>query len=154
MLGLRSRQSIRSSWDPHAESLREEFARIIGLSDIQLVPNFEANSEFISSRLKSNEDGSSGQQDYLERIGEVTKWYFDGLKDYLISSKFDKDDMLQEALQEAISSRVIGLRIVEKLEQKTYNETVFSDGGMWMQAAGRDWPCNVSDVGSTIMDLL
>lgn len=99
--------------------------------------------------------------------------YRDGFKYQIERQGFKGDDMLQEGFVEGVPSKKIAIRVVEKTKNGSYNEVVLEDGVVYLQVwlfvsppgtrllthpffktTPENWWCNVSDVGSGLLDLL
>ena len=59
--------------------------------------------------------------------------YFEGAEYILKYQKFGEDDMLQEGFNEAVEKGEIAIRIVDKLNAGSYNESVIEDGVLYLQ---------------------
>lgn len=106
------------------KDVQEKLNKILG-QDISIVPNFEANFE----KLKSKASTDSNWED---NFGNFHFLYFEGLVSQLQYDKFGEDDMLQEALLEAMEKRAVHFRIVDQTK-RSYNETVIEDGILYLQ---------------------
>jgi hypothetical protein len=93
-------------------------------------------------------------QRFEDVLGSRTIEYLESLPSALERDGFDKDDMLQEALQEAVSTKTVAVRLVEKLERNTYNETVIQDGKLYLQTVPKNWSVNTDQIANGIIDLL
>lgn len=65
--------------------------------------------------LKAHKDELSNAT-YLDRLPEFIKFYWSGALSGIGWKKFDKDDMLQEAFNEAADKGVIRFEVVDKIE--------------------------------------
>jgi hypothetical protein len=119
-----ARASIRNNYEPNMKDVQEKLNKILG-QDITIVPNFEANFE----KLKSKASTDSNWED---NFGHFHFSYFEGLVSQLQYDKFGEDDMLQEALLEAMEKRAVHFRIVDETK-RSYNETVIEDGILYLQ---------------------
>ncbi|KAF5655966.1 hypothetical protein FHETE_11113 [Fusarium heterosporum] len=140
-----ARTSIRNDYEPHIKEVQEELNKILG-QDVAVVPNFEANFE----KLKGDTDADSSWE---RNFGSAHLSYFTSLVSQLKYDKFSEDDMLQEALLEAIEKRAVHFRVVDKTT-RSYNETVVEDGVLYLQTAPKDFYCNVDQISSDLMNIL
>ncbi|KAM0342212.1 hypothetical protein ACHAPQ_000196 [Fusarium lateritium] len=140
-----ARASIRNSYEPNMKDVQEKLNKILG-QDITIVPNFEANFE----KLKSKASSDSNWED---NFGNFHFLYFEALVSQLQYDKFGKDDMLQEALLEAMEKRAVHFRVVDQTK-RSYNETVIEDGILYLQAPPAEFGTNISQVASDLMNIL
>lgn len=125
-----ARSSIEKEWDQELERTKRTFANILQ-TDVTLDPNFQQTYD----ALKAASDGSDDDR-WETNIGNFTRFYFEGLADGLKSQKFDSDEMMREAILEALEKATISFRVVDKEKmKKLYNECVFEDGVLYMQAS-------------------
>ncbi|KAM0250301.1 hypothetical protein ACHAP5_002360 [Fusarium lateritium] len=140
-----ARASIRNSYEPNMKDIQEKLNKILG-QDITIVPNFEANFE----KLKSK---SSSDSKWEDNFGNFHFLYFEALVSQLQYDKFGEDDMLQEALLEAMEKRAVHFRVVDETK-RSYNETVVEDGILYLQAPPTEFGTNISQVASDLMNIL
>ncbi|EXJ60291.1 hypothetical protein A1O7_04443 [Cladophialophora yegresii CBS 114405] len=145
---INARQSVRGSYDPEIGALQKAIGELVRVPDIKLNPDFEKNAAVLIQA------GDKVRSDWDKVLGGATLAYFDGLKYQLERAGFKDDDMLQEGFQEGISKNEIAFRVVEKLENSSYHETLVEDGVLVMQTTPEHFWTNTSDVGSNILDLL
>lgn len=62
--------------------------------------------------------------------------------------------MLQEGFREAVERNEIAVRVVEKLERRTYNECAVEGGVVVLKTVPVYWGTNVGQAGEGVMDLL
>jgi len=141
------RDSIRKIYDAQIGEVKDEIAKIVGSSDFTLDPNWLANYK----AMKAYKDQSSWQE---KNFGEVALEYFKGLQSQLEYQKFRDDEMMQEGLWDAVDERTFQLRIVDKLEKGSYNETVIKAGVAYIQTTPNYWYTNVSDACYGLAELL
>lgn len=75
------------------------------------MPDLEKNYAY----LKANKSKISNP-DYMDRLPQTIKSYFDGVVSAAGWKKFETDEMLRDAFNEAAEKGVIRFVIVEKLE--------------------------------------
>lgn len=125
-----ARTSIETEWDREAERVNKTFSEILQ-KDIKLEPGFQQTYDAIKAAKAGSDDGH-----WETNIGNFTRFYYEALADSLRSQKFDVDDMMREALLEALEKETISFRIVEEGKMKAlYNECVFEDGVLYMQVS-------------------
>ncbi|KAJ7638124.1 hypothetical protein B0H17DRAFT_1216831 [Mycena rosella] len=142
---LQAKNSIENDYNDQIGDLQKEIGQITGMADVVLDPNFEENYE----ALKALPDTK-----WQANFGKVHFSYFNGLKSQLESQGFKKDDMLQEGLQEALTSKTFKIRIVKKTTNDKTNEIVIDDGVAYLQTTAERWWYNVNDMGAGIVKLL
>ncbi|KIW76401.1 hypothetical protein Z517_11147 [Fonsecaea pedrosoi CBS 271.37] len=126
---INARQSVRESYDPKIGDLQQAIGSLVGVPDILLNANFEANAAVLAAA------GAQVRADWDRILGRVSLDYFDGLKYQLERAGFKDDDMLQEGFQEAVTKREILLRVVDKLQKGTYHEVLVEDGVLVIQVS-------------------
>jgi hypothetical protein len=127
-LNIIARNAIRDNYDPKIEALRESIARLVGVPNIKLDPNWDNNAaELLKHAEKSNTTG------WDQNIASATYSYFEGVRDQLERQGFKGDDMLQEGFQEGVSKGEICVRVVDKLVKGYYNEVVIENGVLYVQ---------------------
>lgn len=62
--------------------------------------------------------------------------------------------MLREGFEEIVDKNEISLVFVDKLEKRTYNETIIKDGTLYIQSTPKYWDTNLDDVGDKRVDEL
>lgn len=124
-----ARTSIDTEWEREAERTKKTFSEILQ-TDVTLDPNFQQTYD----ALKAAKDASD---DHWEtNIGNFTRFYFEALASSLKSQNFDSDEMMREALVEALEKGTIAFRVVEQGKMKAlYNECAFEDGVLYMQVS-------------------
>lgn len=152
-LNLMSRLNIRNEWNAKVESVRQGVGDMVGIDNIQFMPNFAQIAEEI--RKPDSFRSELELETELATIGQTALLYFKGLEDFLRKEGFSGDEMLQEAFREAVTAKTVGLRVVEKLESsKKWNEAVIHDGVLWLQCEPREWRTNPHQVAEGLMKLL
>ncbi|EXJ73839.1 uncharacterized protein A1O5_03601 [Cladophialophora psammophila CBS 110553] len=147
---INARQSVRESYDPQIGAMQKAIAALVGIPNIRLNGNFEANAAVLARAG----DGKI-RSDWDKVLGRASLEYFDGLKYQLERAGFQGDDMLQEGFQEAVSKGEILLRFVDKLNKGSgYHEVLIEDGVLVIQTTPEYFWTNVSDVGSEILEIL
>jgi hypothetical protein len=119
-----ARTSIRNSYNTHIEQIQQKLKGMLK-QEISLVPNFEANFE----KLNGSADADKGWE---RGFGSTHLAYFEGLATQLEYGKFGEDDMLQEALLEAVDKHAVHIRVVDQTK-RSYNEAVIEGGILYLQ---------------------
>jgi len=147
-LSFYSQQSIKSSYDPKIDAVQKELARLTGITDIKLTPNFEQN---VAVLAKNNASG-----DWRKEIGDASFRYFNALNEVLKDLKFGDDEMLREGFQEAITAKEVKLNVLEKLVSGgSYNEIDIDKSGVLnINSTVSYWGSYVSDPAKNIIDKL
>jgi hypothetical protein len=122
-LSFYARENINNEWEPQVESVQSQLKDILS-RDITVVPNFED----VYNKLKSTKESS----DFEQNIGLFVHLYFKALINELKSQKFDSDEMLQEALNEAVDKGEVHFRVVDSIKGD-YGEVVIDGGILYLQ---------------------
>ncbi|CRG85931.1 hypothetical protein PISL3812_02934 [Talaromyces islandicus] len=151
-LPFNTRKDIKENYESRVAGIESRLAQIIGVDKVAIVVDFQAiYAALLAYHGKDNQYSLQGFEDYL---GSRTIEYLESLPSALERDGFDKDDMLQEALQEAVSTNTVSVRLVDKLERKMYNETVIQDGKLYLQTVPKNWSVNADQIADGIVDLL
>ncbi|KAJ7760747.1 hypothetical protein DFH07DRAFT_430750 [Mycena maculata] len=142
---LRAKHSIENDYTDKIDDLRNEIAEITGIKDVVLDANFEENYKALC-------EAAEPPQQWQQNFGKVHFSYFNGLKGQLEMQGFKADEMLQEGLQEVVTSKTFKIRIVAKT--KDTNETVIEDGVVYLQTTANRWWYNANDMGTGLVKLL
>lgn len=129
-LPYNAKNSVEKGWTSKAEELRSSIADVLNNPDIKLTPNFEATFQKLTAAKAAG--ASLAVNEFDVSLGNFTAEYFSGLASYLKYKDFDKDDMLQEAFNEAVSKNEIAFRVVDSTKG-TYGECVIEDGVLFLQ---------------------
>ncbi|KAJ3570559.1 hypothetical protein NP233_g4323 [Leucocoprinus birnbaumii] len=146
-LAFEAKASITQNWKPECDDVRGALAEILDIQDIKLDPNFKDNYEKVSSE---KEDDNS----FKRSFGAATLAYFEGLKNWLESNKVKGDGMVQEAIRESLSEKIIKLRVVDKVKNGYYCGVAFQDGVLYLETTPTYWYTNTSDIAEKLIDLL
>ncbi|PPQ84754.1 hypothetical protein CVT24_002668 [Panaeolus cyanescens] len=142
---LKARHSIATDYNKEIDAVQAEIGSILKIPDITLEPNFEKNYVALSQK----------KEDWKGNFGRASLEYFrDGFKYQLERQGFKDDEMLQEGFAEGVPSKKIVIRVVEKTKNGSYNDTIVEEGVVYLQTTPDNWWCNVSDIGSGLLDLL
>ena len=152
-LDFNAKQSIKLHYDPKIGEIESQARTIMAMPSLKFNGNFEANFAKLAAHA-----AAGGQddlpRDWQQRFGEDTLKYFEGFVSAIEYAGFAKDDMLQEGFQEGVPKGVVELRVVDKLEKGSYNETVIDDGVAVMQTISKYWNTNTGEPARNLMDLL
>lgn len=121
-LSFHARKGIREDYEPDIASLQSDLKDILH-RDITLHPHFEE----VYEKLKQTKDGT----DFGHYLGAFILDYFRGLVSTLKWRKFDSDDMLQEALNEAMEKGDVHFRILDTVAGSS-GEAVIKDGKLYL----------------------
>jgi hypothetical protein len=140
-------------YDEKIGDVKARLEKITGAPSLTLTPNFE---EIYAKLVASEAAGNKLTRDWQKHFGTQVLSYFKELADGLNNAGFEKDDMMQEGFQEAVSKNEIVFRIVDKLERpgKTYNENIIHDGVLYLQTVTKYWWSNNSQIANNLVDLL
>lgn len=128
-----ARLGIRGDFDAKIETTRARIAELVARPDIKLNPNFEENFSKLLAESKVKKNGLN--RDWQEQFGGWTQKYFEGLASGLEWQKFEDDELLQEGFNEGVEKGEVVFRIVDKLQQGSYNECVIEDGVLYLQVS-------------------
>jgi len=142
---IQAKNSIENDYNDEIEEVTADIAKLTGISDIILDPNFEGNYKALLAKSDIS---------WQKNIGKVALAYMNGLKRQLELQKFGSDDMLQEGLAEVLTSKTFKIRIVPKTTKGQTNEIVIEDGVAYMQTTLDMWWYNASDMGKDLVNLL
>ena len=121
-----ARIGIKRQYDPEIGNVQAKIKSLLQ-QDITLDPNFDDSF----AKLKAASDKHSGWE---KSLGGLTLQYFQALAWRLEEREFESDDMLREAVVEAIESRTFKFRIVDEGQMKqSYNEVQIVDGVLHLQ---------------------
>lgn len=121
-----ARESIQTGWDSEIERTQKKLSEMLQI-DITLEPRFQE----VHVALKASSESPSHWE---TNLGNFSRFYFEALCSSLQSQKFDSDEMMREALVEAMEKKTVALRIVDEAKMTaSYNECVFEDGVLYMQ---------------------
>lgn len=151
-LPFNTRKDIKENYESRVAGIESRLAQIIGVDKIDVVVDFHAIYATLLAYYEKDKHYSL--QGFENVLGSRTIEYLESLPFALETDNFDKDDMLQEALQEAVSTKTIVVRLVDKLERNTYNETVIQDGKLYLQTVPKNWSVNTDQIANGIIDIL
>jgi len=146
-LSYAARYSIKTDYDSSIGALEKKVRDILKNEKIILEPGFEEQGKM----LKGSKDA---RDDWETNLGSFAVKYYEGLLDALEREKFADDEMLREGLEEAVPKGVVKLRLVEKLTNGGYNETVLEDGALIIQTTPEKWGTNIHYSCEKLVDLL
>lgn len=153
-LDFDAKRGIKKDYEPAIGNIRKKLQSVLGLPMLELHPNFERNFAAVAAYEASGKKSTIFPREWKKRLGMSTLEYFKYLLEQLETQGFGKDEMLQEGYQEVVDKNEIGLRVVDKLQKGTYNETVFENGVLYLQTVPEYWTSNMRDAGAKIVDML
>ncbi|OAA56119.1 hypothetical protein ISF_07717 [Cordyceps fumosorosea ARSEF 2679] len=143
-ISFETRLDIKQSYDDKIADVRTRINTALK-REYTLEPGFEAAYAKLSGT----------QAEFKENLGQFVFLYFEALAGGLVSQKFDSDDMMQEALNEAVESGKIAFRVVDKAQMKeTYSEAVIEDGVLYLQTSPDYYGSNIDHVWHKLVDQL
>jgi len=113
-LPISVRRSIAQYLDKEVPDMEKKLEKIFG-KPYTLEADVAKNYTF----LKAHKD-ELGDVTYLDRLPEFIKFYWGGVMSGIGWKKFESDDMLQEAFNEAAEKGVIRFEVVDKLEVSNF----------------------------------
>ncbi|PNP80932.1 hypothetical protein FNYG_05747 [Fusarium nygamai] len=143
-LSYYARKGIREDYKPDIAKVQSDLKDIL-LKDITLHPHFEE----VYEKLKQTKEGT----DFNQYLGAFILNYFRGLVSTLKWRKFNSDDILQEALNEAMEKGEVHFRILNTVAGSS-GEAAIKDGILYLQTSPNKWGSNINDISNNIMDLL
>ncbi|KAI0906489.1 hypothetical protein F4823DRAFT_627027 [Ustulina deusta] len=152
VMSFNARTSIRLEYDAKIDPIRERIAELVANPDIKLSPNFE--DSFAKLLAESKVKKTSLNKDWEGYVGGWTKSYFEGLVSQLQWQKFEDDELLQEGFNEVIEKGEVAFRIVDKLQNDSYNESVIEDGVLYLQTTPKTWGTNIDSTAQKLLDIL
>ena len=150
-LDFDAKAGIKKDYDPKIGGIKAAIQSVLGLPMLEIYPNFERNFAAISAWIAA---GHRGEREWQRTMGAETLRYFDCLADTLKDQGFAKDEMLQEGFQESVDKNEIGLRVVEKLQNGSFNECVIENGVLYLQTTPQWWTTNTRDGSKNLMNML
>lgn len=118
--------SIKKDYESKIAPIKEAISEQSGFSLDELV----LDPNFLECYKKLTEKSASF---YDQQFGAVAFEYYKGLQYQMDRLKFKGDDLMQEGLAEAVHKKTFKIRVVEKLEKGSCNETVIEDGVAYLQ---------------------
>ena len=121
------RSTIKQHYDPEIGAVQSKIAGMLKLDDLVLNPYSEDNAK----KLAKEPPYSEWRREYGTTLLHVFQQAAAGLEE----AKFGEDDMLREALVEALEKKEIGIRVVDKLTKSSKNEVVIEKGVLYLQVS-------------------
>jgi hypothetical protein len=143
------RAALLTEYNPKIDKYLKELREITHIPDLTLDPNWDENYALLAASAKANKF----EDDWDFRLPYVFASYWENLAWQMKSKKFDEDDMLYEAFQEACEKKLIQIKIVDKIES-SYNETEFKDGVLYIKSQPKSYGVNTSYIGNELVDQL
>ncbi|KAF4125993.1 hypothetical protein GMORB2_1239 [Geosmithia morbida] len=151
VLTHKAKISVENGFNSKVEDLRSSISDIVKNPDIKITVNFDETYQ----KLKTARDSgvSMAVDNFDENLGNLTAEYLASLAGSLKSKGFDKDEMLQEGFNEAISKGEIAFRVVDSIKGGS-GECAIEDGVLFLQCTPEKWGSNISDIANDLIDLL
>jgi hypothetical protein len=145
-MNLAARNGIKSNASA-LEAIQKEIATIVAVPTFVLKPNYEENYKILK-------ESKASPNKWDEQLGQITVSYFVAWKNSLVNQGFDKDDMLQEGLQEAVDKNEAAFNVAAKLKSGSYNNAYIENGVFVLECEIGQFGVFVSDTGKNTQDLL
>ncbi|WOO78279.1 uncharacterized protein LOC62_02G001829 [Vanrija pseudolonga] len=146
-----AKAAIGKDYTEAAANLQEEARTLLKNDKLVLNPNFEAVYAALEP-VKKDKDPDN-------RLGNLSKVYFEEFVSALKYNKFDSDDLLQEAWEEVVTSNEVVLRIVDELTSDrkhgdSYAEAAVENGVLYLQTTPQRWGTNCGSTVSKLVDVI
>ena len=115
-----ARFSVHDEYEQQVEAVRKDVAEILAVPDIKLNPRFEENAAVLSNAEGVRDWKSS----WGRRLLKIMKAAAQGLKD----AGFKGDDMMQEAIQEALTQKEMAIHVDPETSLSSWNDVALKDG--------------------------
>ena len=123
-----ARESVEIGWDKDIDSTKTNISEMLQ-TEVTLDPKFQETYDTLKA-------ASEAPDHWETNLGNFTRFYFEALASSFRSQSFDSDEMLREAITEAMEKRSVAFRVVDKSKmKKTYNECTFESGVLYMQVS-------------------
>jgi hypothetical protein len=129
-MSVYARTSLKKEWEPKVADFTKKVNEILHREDVTLDPNAEQLWEKFLEESKKPKPNM--REDWESQFGYLAKEYFNGLISQLKSQGFADDDMLYEALNEAVPTGIFRLMVVDKTK-RTYNDWIIEDGVFYIR---------------------
>ncbi|KAL2136195.1 hypothetical protein VTI74DRAFT_5073 [Chaetomium olivicolor] len=148
------RRGIRADYEPRIGEVRAKIAALLAKSEneVTLNPNFEANFAKMDAAVKAG--NSDVRDDWQTNLADFIYRYFDALAYQMKYIKVGEDDMIQEAVLEAVSTNEYAFRIVDKLKYDSYCEVDIEDGVLYIQCTAGNFGTNIDYCAQKLIDRL
>lgn len=123
---IQAKTSIENDYNSEIDEVQAQIAKLTGISDVKLDPNFEENYKALLAKSDTK---------WQQNFGKVAWSYMNGLKGQLEMQKFGSDEMLQEGLGEVLTSKTFKLRLVPKTTKGQTNEIFIENGVAYLQVS-------------------
>ena len=117
---------MKKTYDPEIGNVQAKIARMLKVDDLVLNPNCEDIAKILAKETSS---------DWRKEFGMTTLKTFQRVATGLEDAKFGEDDMLQEALAEAMEKKEIRIMVVDKLTSGSWHEVIMKDGAIYLQVS-------------------
>ena len=119
---------MKRYYDPEIGAVQTKIAELLKVDDLMLNSYAEENATKLA---KDSSSSSDWRKEYGTALLKMFKQAATGLEE----AKFGEDDMLQEALAEALTSKEIGIKVVDKLNRGSWHEVLVENGGLYLRVS-------------------
>ena len=121
-----ARSSVQREYEPHVEAVRKDIAEILGIPEVKLNARLEENADAMTKA------GVRGwKEDWGRTLLKNVKDAAEGLK----NAGFKGDDMMQEAIQEALTAKELAIYVDEEAAKGQWNCVALKDGVIRLQVS-------------------
>ena len=157
-MSLIAKKGIRDGYDSQVAPVLARAHKLLNNPGLAFDPNWEANYAALAAfdatlDREEHEDNSKLRNDWEDTLGPGTLAYFQGFVSQLEWKKFNKDDMMQEAFSEAVSSNSVAF-IVTKDITRLRNDCTIEDGILKIRTNELNWWANPSDACDKLDELM
>lgn len=132
-LSYATRRGIRADFDKTIKEVNSSIAGILQTESVTLEPNFDDTFARFKKQAETDKTKLNYPDRWQELLGSFTLLYFKGFAGQLDRRGFRDDEMLREALIDAVDSRKIEFRIVDQLQYRSDCEVVIENGVLYIQ---------------------
>ncbi|KAH7329921.1 hypothetical protein BKA65DRAFT_597075 [Rhexocercosporidium sp. MPI-PUGE-AT-0058] len=146
-LSYTARHSIKTEYTSQVTDLLEKSRKILQNPKLEFQPDFDA----LGAKLK---EGKDVRDDWETNLGGFALSYLESFVSVLEREKFADDEMLREGFEEGVEKGIVRVRIVDKLTNGGYNETLLEDGAVVIQTTPNNWGTNIHHAAEKLVDIL
>ena len=130
------RFSVSHEYEPEIEAVRKDVAEILGIPDVQLDPRLEDNAKVMTAS-----DVRDWKANWGRTLLKIMKDAAEGLK----NAGFKGDDMMQEAIQEALTEKKLTIHYDAEAAKGQWNAVALKDGVILLQVSAWSPFCELAD---------
>ena len=117
---------MQREYEPHAEAVRADIAATLAIPDVTLNPRLEANADAMTRA-----GVRSWKEDWGRMLLKNVRDAAEGLK----NAGFKGDDMMQEAIQEALTAKELAIHVDQEAAKGQWNCVALEDGAIRLQVS-------------------